>query len=49
MDGNTDKQGKGKDWQEGWRRQLEWRATKRAMPTVMKRVMVTNGDNMGNG
>jgi hypothetical protein len=49
MDGNADEQGKGEGWQEGWRRRLEWRATKRAMPTVTKRVMATDGDSTDNG
>jgi hypothetical protein len=49
MDGNANKQGKGKGWREGWRWQLEWRVTKRAMATATKRVMATDGDSTGNG
>jgi hypothetical protein len=49
MDGNADEQGMGKGWQEGWRRQLEWWATKRVILTATKRVMATDGDNTGNG
>jgi hypothetical protein len=49
MDGNANKLGKGKGWQEGWRWQLEWQEKKMAMPTAMKRVMATDGDNTGNG
>jgi hypothetical protein len=49
MDGYANKQGKGKGWQEGWQRRLEWQATKRAMPKATKRVMATDGDSTGNG
>ncbi len=44
MDGDAEEQGKGEGWQEEWRRRLEWRATKRAMPKATKRVMATDGD-----
>ncbi len=49
MDGDADEQGKGEGWQEGWRRRLEWWATKRAMPMATKRAMATGGNNTGNG